>query len=34
MDVMYAEQRTEGNWVALENVVVIEDDPDVFALKA
>jgi len=33
MDVIYAEQRTEGNLVALEKVVVIGDDPDVFAIK-
>jgi len=34
MDVIYAKQRMEGNLVALKKVVVIENDPDVFALKS
>jgi len=33
MDVISAAQRTEGNLVALEKVVFIGDDPDVFAIK-
>jgi len=33
MDVMYAKQRTARNFVALKNVVLIDDDLNAFALK-
>jgi len=33
MDVICAKQRMERNLVALENVVLIEDDLNAFALK-
>jgi len=34
MDVISAEQETEGNLVALENVVLIDNDLDAFVLKS
>jgi len=33
MGVIYAKQRMERNLVALENVVLIDDDLNAFALK-